>query len=283
MRIQKVGVVGCGLMGSGIAQVSAGAGFETWICEADSERLAAGAAAISKNLEKQVSRGRLSAEHRQEIEGRIHQSEVLSGLSECDLIVEAVTEDFEVKQVVFQELDRHAGAGTILATNTSSLSVTQLMTVSGRPDRFVGLHFFNPVPVMKLVEVVESLATAPEVTDEVCAFAESLGKVAVRCADRTGFLVNRLLIPYLLDAVRAYEAGSGSKEDIDQAMKLGCGHPMGPFELSDFIGLDTVKHIAEILFEEFREPRMAPPPLLKRLVYAGHLGRKSGQGFYRYH
>jgi 3-hydroxybutyryl-CoA dehydrogenase len=193
-----------------------------------------------------------------------------------------VTEDFETKKLIFQELEQVCRDDTVFASNTSSLSITQLMTTCGRPDRFLGLHFFNPVPVMQLVEVVKTIAVSDEVYEGVFEFARSLGKSPVRCEDRTGFLVNRLLIPYLLDGIRALENGTGSMEDIDQAMKLGCGHPMGPFQLLDFIGLDTVFHIASIMFDEFREPRMAPPILLRRMVYAGRLGRKTGMGFYDY-
>lgn len=282
MNFKKIGVVGCGQMGAGIAQVTACAGLETLVSDQSRERLEKGLAGIERSLARLESKGKLTPEARNQAFARLKGTVELSDFSDCDLVIEAATEDQGIKEAIFKELDSVCGARTILASNTSSLSITQLMTLTKRPDRFLGIHFFNPVPVMGLVEVVRTLATDTAVYNEACAFVESLGKTAVRCEDRTGFLVNRLLIPYLLDAVRAYESGTGSMEDIDSAMKLGCGHPMGPFQLMDFIGLDTIKQIAEILFDEFREARMAPPPLLKRMVYAGNLGRKTGRGFYSY-
>lgn len=282
MTIKKVGVVGCGQMGAGIAQVCGGAGVDTIVREVSQELLESGVSSIRKRLNRLADKGKISAEEAEAALGRIAGTVDLADLADCDLVIEAITEDFATKQGIFQELGRVCKSETIMASNTSSLSITQLMTTCDRPARFLGLHFFNPVPVMKLVEVVKTLAVDSEVYEEVISFAESLGKTPVRCEDRTGFLVNRLLIPYLLDAIRAFESGTGSMEDIDQAMKLGCGHPMGPFQLLDFIGLDTVSQIASIMYEEFKEGRMAPPPLLRRMVYAGRLGRKTGIGFYDY-
>jgi len=282
VAIKKVGVIGCGQMGAGIAQVCGEGGADTIVREVSQELLESGIGSIRKALKRLADKGKISAEEADATLGRIKGTVDLADLADCDLIVEAVTEDFDTKQEIFQELGRVCKNGAIIASNTSSLSITQLMTTCTRPTRFLGLHFFNPVPVMKLVEVVKTFAVDSEVYEEVISFAESLGKSPVRCEDRTGFLVNRLLIPYLLDAVRAFESGTGSMEDIDQAMKLGCGHPMGPFQLLDFIGLDTINQIASIMYEEFREGRMAPPPLLRRMVYAGRLGRKTGIGFYEY-
>jgi 3-hydroxybutyryl-CoA dehydrogenase len=282
MSIKKLGVVGCGQMGAGIVQVCGLAGVDTIVREVSVEVLEKGLGSIRKALNKQVEKGKLEAEDADAAMNRIEGTVDLASLADCDLVVEAVTEDFDTKKQIFQELARVCKNETILASNTSSLSITQLMTTTDRPDRFLGLHFFNPVPVMKLVEVVKTFAVDTGVYEEVLGFAEGLGKTPVRCEDRTGFLVNRLLIPYLLDAIRAFESGTGSMEDIDQAMRLGCGHPMGPFQLLDFIGLDTVYQIASIMYDEFRERRMSPPPLLRRMVYAGRLGRKSGTGFYDY-
>lgn len=282
MKIEKIGVVGCGLMGSGIAQTCAAAGYETTVREVSEELLDKGLAGISRQLGRQVEKGRISAEDGSAVEARLQPTTRLEDLAGCDLVIEAVTEDFDVKKEIFASLDGLCGPASIFASNTSSLSITHLMTTTGRPERFIGLHFFNPVPVMKLVEVVRTMATTDDVIETAVQFAESLGKQPVRCEDHTGFLVNRLLVPYLLDAIRALEAGTGTMEDIDRAMKLGCGYPMGPFTLLDFVGLDTTCHIANIMFEEFREPRFAPPPLLKRMVLAGRFGRKSGRGFYDY-
>jgi len=282
MTIKKLGVVGCGQMGAGIAQVCGCAGIDTIVREVSDEFLEKGLGSIRRALTKLAEKEKLTPEDAQEALGRIKGTVDLADLVDCDLVVEAVTEDFEKKQEIFGELDGVCKSDTIFASNTSSLSITRLMTTCRRPDRFLGLHFFNPVPVMKLVEVVKTFAVDSEVYEQVFEFAASLGKQPVRCEDRTGFLVNRLLIPYLLDAVRAYESGTGSMEDIDQAMKLGCGHPMGPFLLLDFIGLDTIYQIATIMYEEFSQERMSPPPLLRRMVYAGRLGRKSGRGFYDY-
>lgn len=282
MEIRTVGVIGCGLMGAGITQVSAASGFETHVMEANDEQLEKGLGKIGSGLNRLVKKEKLSSDDAKSILAKIHGRTVLEDLSECDLIVEAATEDLATKRVIFSNLKSIAKSDAIIGSNTSSLSITELMTSVEDPGKFLGFHFFNPVPVMKLVEMVKTIATTPETLDTAFEFARKLGKTPVVCEDRTGFLVNRLLIPYLLDAVRAYEAGTGSKEDIDLAMKLGCGYPMGPFQLLDFIGLDTILHIANIMYDEFKEARMAPPPTLKRLVMAGRLGRKSGAGYYEY-
>jgi 3-hydroxybutyryl-CoA dehydrogenase len=282
MAIRTIGVVGCGLMGSGIAQVAADSGFPVVVCEVSEDLLAGGLARIESGLKKAVARGKLAPERVGEIMGRLQGTTRLGELAACDIVVEAVVEKLDAKQAVFSALDRACPAPTIFASNTSSLSITEMAAGTKRPGRFVGLHFFNPVPLMKLVEVVRSPLTDPAVFEEALALARSLGKSPVRASDRTGFIVNRLLVPYLLDAVRALEQGAGSVPDIDEAMKLGCGYPMGPFTLLDFIGLDTTLLIADIMFDEFRETRFAPPPLLRRMVQAGLLGRKSGRGFYDY-
>lgn len=282
MELRTIGVVGLGLMGSGIAQVSAAAGFRTIAREVSDEFLDKGLARIQKQLDKAVEKGKLTAESAAETLSRLEGTTELAGLAECDLVIEAVTEDLSVKKETFQALDRALGPDAILASNTSSLSITEMAAFTQRPERMVGLHFFNPVPVMKLVEVVKTLVTDDDVFETAVSFTQKLGKTPARTTDRGGFIVNRLLIPYLLDAIRALEEGVGSVEDIDNAMKLGCGHPMGPLTLLDFVGLDTTYHIANIMFEEFREARFAPPPMLKRMVSLGHFGRKSGRGFYDY-
>jgi 3-hydroxybutyryl-CoA dehydrogenase len=280
MAIRTVGVVGCGLMGSGIAQVAAESGRSVVACEVSQDVLEKGLARIRGTLERSVKKGKLPPEAVEEILGRIQGTTRLGDLSRCDLVVEAVVERLEVKKAVLAELDAVCGPGTIFASNTSSLSITEMAAATKRPARFVGLHFFNPVPRMKLVEVVRSPLSHPEVVEEALAFARDLGKTPVTTTDRAGFIVNRLLVPYLLDAVRAVEQGVGSVADVDEAMKLGCGYPMGPFALLDYVGLDTTVLIADILFDEFRETRYAPPPLLRRMVQAGLLGKKSGRGFY---
>jgi 3-hydroxybutyryl-CoA dehydrogenase len=282
MAIQKVGVVGCGLMGSGIAQVAAQAGFATVVCEVSAEIVDKGLKGIEKNLARLVEKGSISEAQRSEVRGRLKGTTVLEELKDCDVIVEAIIEQLPAKRELFSALDSLCPAATIFASNTSSLTVTEIATATKRPQRFVGLHFFNPVPVMKLVEVVKTIATDPAVYEEMVAFGARLGKTPVRAHDSTGFIVNRLLVPYLLDAIRALEEGVGSIEDIDNSMKLGCGHPMGPLTLLDFVGLDTTYYIANIMFEEFREKRFASPPLLKRMVLAGWNGRKAGRGFYDY-
>jgi len=282
MAIRKVGVVGCGLMGSGIAQVLAQAGFTTVVREVSSELLDKGLRGIEKNLARLVEKGTISAVQRSEIRGRLLGTTALEEFKDCDVILEAIIEQLAAKRELFSTLDRLCPPHTIFASNTSSLTITEMASATKRPDRFVGLHFFNPVPVMKLVEVVKTIATDPAVYEEMVAFGMKLGKTPVRAHDSTGFIVNRLLVPYLLDAVRALEEGVASIEDIDNSMKLGCGHPMGPLTLLDFVGLDTTYYIANIMFEEFREKRFAPPSLLRRMVLAGWNGRKAGRGFYDY-
>ncbi len=282
MAIQRVGVVGCGLMGSGIAQVAAAAGFETMVREVNAELVDKGLKGIEKNLNRMVEKGIITEGVRGEIRGRLKGTISIDDLKSCDVIVEAIIEQLPAKRELFSALDKICPASTIFASNTSSLTITEIATATKRPQRFVGLHFFNPVPVMKLVEVVRTIATDPAVYEEMVAFGVKLGKTAVRANDSTGFIVNRLLVPYLLDAIRALEEGVGSIEDIDNSMKLGCGHPMGPLTLLDFVGLDTTYYISQIMFDEFKERRFAAPPLLKRMVLAGWNGRKSGRGFYDY-
>lgn len=284
MEIKRVGVLGCGLMGSGIAQVAATAGFETIVREVSDELIQKGFAAIEKSLKKFADKGVISADEQREIRGRLRGTTAFEELSDCDIVIEAIIENLNEKENTYRLLDALCKPETIFASNTSSLSITQMAAATSRQRqrRFVGLHFFNPVPLMKLVEVVRTILTDAHVYEQAVEFAKSLGKTPVRAGDTTGFIVNRLLVPYLLDAVRALEEGVGSIVDIDNAMKLGCGYPMGPFTLGDFVGLDTTYYIAEIMFNEFREKRFAPPPLLKRMVMAGFYGRKSGRGFYDY-
>jgi len=282
MAIQKVGVVGCGLMGSGIAQVSAQAGFPTVVREVTPELVEKGLKGIEKNLARLVEKGTISEAAEGEIHGRLKGVTSLEELKDCDVIVEAIIEQLPAKRELFAALDALCPAHTIFASNTSSLTITEIAAATKRPQRFVGLHFFNPVPVMKLVEVVKTIATDPAVYEEMVAFGAKLGKTPVRASDGGGFIVNRLLVPYLLDAIRALEEGVGSVVDIDNSMKLGCGYPMGPFTLLDLVGLDTTYYISQIMFDEFKEKRFAAPPLLKRMVLAGWNGRKSGRGFYDY-
>jgi len=282
MAIQKVGVVGCGLMGSGIAQVAAASGFNTVVREVSAELLDKGLKSVDKNLNRLAEKGMITEAVKSEIRGRLKGTTKIEDLKDCDVIVEAIIEQLPAKQELFSVLDAICPATTIFASNTSSLTITEIATATKRPQRFVGLHFFNPVPVMKLVEVVRTIATEPAVYEEMVAFGAKLGKTPVRAQDSTGFIVNRLLVPYLLDAIRALEEGVGSIEDIDNSMKLGCGHPMGPLTLLDFVGLDTTYYISQIMFDEFKERRFAAPPLLKRMVLAGWNGRKSGRGFYDY-
>ncbi len=282
MAIQKVGVVGCGLMGSGLAQVSAQAGFLTVVREVSAELVEKGLKGIEKNLARLVEKGSLTEAAKSEIRGRLKGTISLEDLKDCDVIVEAIIEQLPAKRELFSALDGMCGPNTIFASNTSSLTITEIAAATKRPPRFVGLHFFNPVPVMKLVEVVRTIATDPGVYEEMVGFAAKLGKTPVRAQDGGGFIVNRLLVPYLLDAIRALEEGVGSVVDIDNSMKLGCGHPMGPFTLLDFVGLDTTYYISQIMFDEFKEKRFAAPPLLKRMVLAGWHGKKSGRGFYNY-
>jgi len=286
MSIQKVGVLGCGLMGSGIAQVAATAGFSTVVLEQEQKFLDKGFAGIEKSLARLVDRGPdkggLTAEQKAAVLAKLKATTSIADLADCDIIIEAIIENVAEKRHIYTLLDSRVKPGCIFATNTSSICVAELMTATKRPERFIGLHFFNPVPMMKLVEVVRTIATAPEVMDAAVAFATKLGKVPVRTVDKTGFIVNRLLVPYLLDAIRAYEEGVGSIADIDESMKLGCGYPMGPFTLLDFVGLDTTYYITHVMYDEFKERRFAAPPLLKRLVLAGWYGRKTGKGFYDY-
>jgi 3-hydroxybutyryl-CoA dehydrogenase len=286
MQIKKVGVLGCGLMGSGIAQVAATAGFDVVVLEQEQRFLDKGFSGIDKSLGRLVERGPekggLTAEQKSQAQARLKGTLNIADLAECDIVIEAIIENVELKRKTYAQLDAIVKKDAIFASNTSSISVTELMTATKRPERFIGLHFFNPVPMMKLVEVVKTIATAPDVYDAAVEFGRKLGKVPVRTSDKTGFIVNRLLVPYLLDAIRAYEEGVGSITDIDEAMKLGCGYPMGPFTLLDFVGLDTTYYITHVMYEEFKERRFASPPLLKRLVMAGWYGRKSGKGFYDY-
>ena len=280
MAIKQVGVLGCGLMGSGIAQVAASAGYSAVVKEVADDFLKKGIASIEKSTAKLVDKGTLTAENRGAALSRLKGTTKFEDLADCDIVIEAITENLQTKRETYATLDKIVKPAAIFASNTSSLVITEMMTATKRVDRFIGMHFFNPVPMMKLVEVVGTITTSKEVMDEAMKFASSLGKVPIRTSDRSGFIVNRLLVPYLLDAIRALEEGVGNVEDIDKGMKLGCGYPMGPFTLLDFVGLDTTYYIANIMFDEFREKRFAPPPLLKRLVLAGHHGKKSGRGFY---
>ncbi|GAB4329437.1 MAG: 3-hydroxybutyryl-CoA dehydrogenase [Candidatus Zixiibacteriota bacterium] len=282
MAIRKVGIVGCGLMGSGIAQVSAQAGYDVVVREVTDELFQKGYKRIEGSLGKFVAKEKITQEECDKILGRIRGTTSLADLRDCDLIIEAIIENFEEKTKIYAELDTLCGPDTIFASNTSSLPIGDMSAVTNRRDRFVGLHFFNPVPIMKLVEVVRALDTSDRTYTAVKAFAESVGKTVVTAKDTPGFVVNVLLVPYLLDAVRLLENGVASAEDIDNGMKLGCGHPMGPLTLLDFVGLDTTYYIAEIMFSEFKDSRYAAPPLLKRLVKAGYHGKKAGRGIYTY-
>ena len=286
MEIRKVGVLGCGLMGSGIAQVSAMAGFDVMVLEVEQKFLDRGFAGIEKSLtkfaERPVEKGGITAQQKDAVLARLHGTTNQSDLAHSDIVIEAIIESVPQKKEMYAAIDSVVKKDAIFASNTSSISITELMTATRRPERFIGLHFFNPVPLMKLVEVVRTIATADNVYETAYGFAKKLGKVPVRTSDKTGFIVNRLLVPYLLDAIRAYEEGVGSVEDIDNAMKLGCGYPMGPFTLLDFVGLDTTYYITHVMYDEFKERRFASPALLKRLVMAGWYGRKTGRGFYDY-
>jgi len=284
MAIKKVAVLGCGLMGSGIAQVCAQAGREVTVIEVSEEFLNKGLGSIDKQLGKMVEKGKLSAEERDQTLARLRGATKLEEAAEAEIVIEAIIENMDEKHKTYSRLDKICSQETIFASNTSSLSITQMMTATSaeRQRRFVGMHFFNPVPVMKLVEVVRTILTDPEAFRAATEFGREIGKVPVQTSDRTGFIVNRLLVPYMLDSIRALEEGVASIVDIDNAMKLGCGYPMGPFTLGDFVGLDTTFYIANIMFDEFKEKRFAPPPLLKRMVMAGLHGRKSGRGFYDY-
>lgn len=280
--IQRVGVLGCGLMGSGIAQVAAAAGYETVVRDVAQPILDKAKTRIEKSLAKLVEKGKVQAADRDAALKRLSFTTKTADLKACDIVVEAVTEDLELKNGLWRELDDLCGAGTIFASNTSSLTIAAMAAATKRADRFVGLHFFNPVPLMQLVEVVRTVTTSEATFKRAFAFARSLGKEPVAAKDTSGFIVNLLLVPYLLDAIRALEHGVASVTDIDKGMQLGCGYPMGPLTLLDFVGLDTTYKIAEIMFAEYREARYAPPPLLKRMVLAGMHGKKSGKGFYDY-
>ncbi len=281
-EIKQVGVLGCGLMGSGIAQVCAQAGYDTIVREVSDEVCQRGVGNIRKQLDRSVEKGKLPAGERDAISGRLRGTTRLEDLAGCDLVIEAVVEDLELKNEMWRTLDELCGPRTIFASNTSSLTIADMAAATARPERMVGLHFFNPVPVMKLVEVVRTIATDPQVFDTAFDFARSLGKEPIACKDNSGFVVNLLLVPYMMDAIRALEQGVASIEDIDKGMRLGTGYPMGPFTLCDFVGNDTLEKIGEIMFDEYKEKRYASPPLLKRMVSMGYFGRKAGKGFYDY-
>ena len=282
MKIRTVGVMGSGLMGSGIAQIAAQAGCPTTVLEVSKDLLDKGMKRVEGFLRSGVEKGKMTAEARDRTLSLLKGTTDVKDLSECDLVIEAITENLQAKRELFARADQVCPEKTIFASNTSSLCITEMMSATSRPGRFLGLHFFNPVPLMKLVEVVRTIVTDEEVESAALEFVRATGKIPVRTSDRTGFIVNRLLVPYILDAIRALENGVGTIEEIDTGMKLGCGHPMGPFTLLDFVGLDTTYYIAGIMFDEFKEARFAAPPLLKRMVLAGMLGRKSGKGFYDY-
>jgi len=282
MAIRTVGVLGCGLMGSGIAQVCAASGYKTIVREVDETFLRKGLERIKKFLDEGVAKAKSTADARDRTLANLSGTTSFDALRDCDLIIEAIVENLDEKKQTYANLEKVVGEQAMFVSNTSSLCITELAASTRRPDRFGGLHFFNPVPIMKLVEVIRALTTSDAAYQTLFAFAKSLGKEPITAPDRPGFIVNRLLVPYLLDAIRAYENGLGTLEDIDSGMRLGCGYPMGPFTLLDFVGLDTTYYIANIMFEEFREPAYAPPPLLKRMVLAGYHGRKSGRGFYDY-
>jgi 3-hydroxybutyryl-CoA dehydrogenase len=282
MDIRTVGVLGCGLMGSGIAQVAAGAGYTTIVREVNDTALQAGLGRIKKFLADGVAKGKVTENAQTRTLANLTGTTNTADLKECDIVIEAIVENLDEKRAIYHAVEAAVRPDTIIVSNTSSLCITELAAATRRADRFGGLHFFNPVPLMKLVEVIRALTTSEETNQTLTTFATSLGKEPIAAPDRPGFIVNRLLVPYLLDAIREYERGLGTVEDIDKGMKLGCGYPMGPFTLLDFVGLDTTYYIANIMFEEFREPRFAPPPLLKRMVLAGYHGRKTKRGFYTY-
>ena len=282
MAIKKIGVLGAGLMGAGIAQVAAVSGYEVTLGEVSDELLQKGLSNIEKSLAKFAEKGTLTTEQKDAALGRLRGTTNYEDFADCDIVIEAIIENLPVKREVYAKLDALCKAETIFASNTSSLSITEIAAATSHPERVLGLHFFNPVPLMKLVEIIRALPTSDAAFDRAKGYVEQIGKTAVICKDTPGFVVNRLLVPYLLDAVRLLESGIATREDIDNGMKLGCGYPMGPLTLLDFVGLDTTYYIANIMFEEFRQPHFAPPPLLKRMVLAGYMGRKSGRGFYEY-
>jgi 3-hydroxybutyryl-CoA dehydrogenase len=282
MEIRTVGVIGCGLMGSGIAQVCAQSGFATIVREVSQELLDNGMARIAGFLNKDVDKGKLTADERDATLGRLTPTTALADLAHCQLVIEAIVENVDIKRALYAELDAICAPDTLFASNTSAIPIIQMAVATQRPDRFAGLHFFNPVPRMELVELVRSIATSDETVETLRQFGAALGKTVVETKDGPGFIVNRLLVPYLIDAVRVLDSGIATREDIDEGMRLGCNHPMGPLRLLDFVGLDTAYYVANVMYEEFKEPRFAPPPLLKQMVLAGYLGRKSGRGFYEY-
>ena len=282
MEIKKVGVVGCGLMGGGIAQVSAQSGYQVVVSEINDELLAKGLKGIDRQLGKAVEKGKLTEEDKAGILGRVKGTTKLDDFSDCDLVVEAAVENIELKKKVFTNLERICPAHAVLATNTSCLSITEISTATNRPDKVIGTHFFNPVPVMKLLEVVTTIVSSEETLDTVRKFGESLGKTVIVAKDTPAFVVNRILTPLMLEAIRLLESGLATREDIDNGMVLGCNHPMGPLTLADFVGLDTMFYITEAMYEETKDPKFAAPLLLKRMVTAGLLGRKTGKGFYDY-
>lgn len=282
MQIKKVGVVGCGLMGAGIAQVSSQSGYQVVISEINDELLKKGLNAIGKQLAKAVEKGKLTEEEKGNILERLKGTTKLDDFSDCDLVVEAAVENMDIKKKVFAELDRVCPARTVLATNTSCLSITEISTATKRPDKVIGTHFFNPVPVMKLLEVVTTIVSSQETLDTVRKFGESVGKTVIVAKDTPAFVVNRILTPLMLEAIRVLESGLATREDIDNGMVLGCNHPMGPLTLADFVGLDTMYFITEAMYAETKDPKFAAPLLLKRMVTAGQLGRKTGKGFYDY-
>jgi 3-hydroxybutyryl-CoA dehydrogenase len=284
MAIKRVGVLGAGLMGAGIAQVAAASGYEVTVVEVSDELIKKGLSGIEKSLARFAEKGAITAEQKDATMARLRGTTNLEALADSDIVIEAIIENLQIKRDTYAKLDALCKAETVFASNTSSLSITEMMTATNpeRQRRFIGMHFFNPVPLMKLVEVIRTILTDDAVYEESVALAESMGKTVARAGDKTGFIVNRLLVPFMLDAIRALDEGLASIEDIDNAMKLGCNHPMGPLTLTDFVGLDTTYYIANIMFDEFKEKRFAPPPLLKRMVQAGLYGRKSGRGFYDY-
>ena len=282
MGIQRVGVVGFGAMGSGIAQVCAQAGFDVTVREVDQAAIDRGYSSVDGSLARLVKSGRTTADDARAARGRLRSTTDLADLRDVDVVIEAVVEIMDVKREVFRQLDGICGPGTIFASNTSSLPIMDMAAVTRRPDRFAGLHFFNPVPVMGLVEIVRAITTSDTTIGTLRDFTKRLGKTGVVCKDTPGFIVNRLMVPYLLGAIRALEQGVASPQEIDEAVKLGLRHPMGPFELLDYTGLDINLHVANVFYDEFKDPNMAPPPLLRRMVAAGHLGRKTGKGFYEY-